>query len=233
MSAPLISLRNVVKCYRDGGGETYALRGVSLEIDAGAFVIVQGPSGSGKSTLMQIIGTLERPTSGQVMLAGRDVGMMSSDDLAMTRNLSVGFVFQRYNLLSRLTVLQNVETPLLYRRPLLPARERVERAMAALASVDMADRAHDRAALLSGGEQQRIAIARALITEPPLLLADEPTGALDTLSGQRLLTLLQKLCEDRGVTIGLVTHDPQIALYGSRLIEMRDGAVVSDGPVRP
>ncbi|HEY7170993.1 MAG TPA: ABC transporter ATP-binding protein [Vicinamibacterales bacterium] len=226
----VIAIRNLVKTYVVGEVEVRALRGVSLDVQRGEFVSVTGPSGSGKSTLMHILGCLDRPTSGQYILDGQDVSRMSKDELADVRNQRIGFVFQGFNLLSRTTALDNVELPLLYRGK-LRAAERHKRAMEALAAVGLGSRADHHPNQLSGGQQQRVAIARALISNPSILLADEPTGNLDTRTSVEVMGIFQRLNIERGITVLLITHEPDIAEYGSRIISCRDGVIVSDRPV--
>src|SRR3954464_835793 len=223
----VISVRNLVKTYVVGEVEVRALRGVNLEVQKGEFLAVTGPSGSGKSTFMHIIGCLDRPTSGQYFLDGEDVSRMSKDALAAVRNTKIGFVFQGFNLLSRTTALDNVELPLLYRGGMKTA-ERHRRALKALEAVGLKDRADHHPNQLSGGQQQRVAIARALINEPSILLADEPTGNLDTKTSIEIMEIFQRLNTERGITIVLITHEPQVAEYGSRIIRFTDGTVVSD-----
>lgn len=230
---PLISLRNLSKTYELGETSVQALRGVSLDIEPGEFVTIVGPSGSGKSTLMHILGCLDRPTSGQFLLDGRDVSALARDELAAIRNKQIGFVFQGFNLLPRTTAAENVEVPLLYTRPVLPARERHRRALQALKSMGLSDRAGHHPSQLSGGQQQRVAIARALVNEPSLILADEPTGNLDTATSIEVMSILQELRERRSITIVLITHDPDIAAYGTRIIAVRDGKITSDKPNVP
>jgi len=227
---PVISVRNLVKTYVVGEVEVRALRGVDLEVQAGEFLAVTGPSGSGKSTFMHIIGCLDRPTSGQYFLDGKDVSRMSKDALADVRNTKIGFVFQGFNLLSRTTALDNVELPLLYRGGLKTA-ERHRRAHAALEAVGLKERADHHPNQLSGGQQQRVAIARALINEPSILLADEPTGNLDTKTSIEVMGIFQKLNLERNITVVLITHEQDIAEYGTRTVSFRDGVVVKDHPV--
>jgi len=228
--APVISVRNLIKTYIVGEVEVRALRGVSLDVAPGEFVAITGPSGSGKSTLMHILGCLDRPTSGKYVLDGQDVSRMSKDQLAEVRNKKIGFVFQGFNLLSRTTALDNVELPLLYRGGIRTA-ERHRRAMEALSAVGLGKRSDHHPNQLSGGQQQRVAIARALITQPSILLADEPTGNLDTRTSIEVMGIFQRLNQDRGITVLLITHEHDIAEYGTRIISCRDGHIVSDNPV--
>jgi putative ABC transport system ATP-binding protein len=226
---PVISVRDLVKTYTVGEVIVRALRGANLDIDAGEFVAVTGPSGSGKSTLMHILGCLDRPTSGQYFLDGKDVSRMSKDELASVRNRKIGFVFQGFNLLSRTTALDNVELPLLYNGGnKMKTAERHRRAMAALSAVGLGDRYHHYPNQLSGGQQQRVAIARALINEPSIILADEPTGNLDTRTSIEVMGIFQKLNKERGITIVLITHEMDIAEYGTRLVRFRDGRIQID-----
>jgi putative ABC transport system ATP-binding protein len=227
---PVISVRNLVKTYVVGEVEVRALRGVNLEVQKGEFLAVTGPSGSGKSTFMHIIGCLDRPTSGQYFLDGQDVSRMSKDALADVRNTKIGFVFQGFNLLSRTTALDNVELPLLYRGGLKTA-ERHRRALSALEAVGLGNRADHHPNQLSGGQQQRVAIARALINEPSILLADEPTGNLDTKTSIEVMGIFQRLNRERNITVVLITHEHDIAEYGTRTASFRDGVVRSDQPV--
>jgi len=226
----VISVRSLVKTYVVGEVEVRALRGVNLEVQKGEFLAVTGPSGSGKSTFMHIIGCLDRPTSGQYFLDGQDVSRMSKDALADVRNTKIGFVFQGFNLLSRTTALDNVELPLLYRGGLKTA-ERRRRAFKALEAVGLKDRADHHPNQLSGGQQQRVAIARALINEPSILLADEPTGNLDTKTSIEVMGIFQQLNLERNITVVLITHELDIAEYGTRTASFRDGVVVKDHPV--
>ncbi|HET8762877.1 MAG TPA: ABC transporter ATP-binding protein [Gemmatimonadales bacterium] len=226
----VISVRNLVKTYVVGEVEVRALRGVNLEVQKGEFLAVTGPSGSGKSTFMHIIGCLDRPTSGQYFLDGKDVSRMSNDALADVRNTKIGFVFQGFNLLSRTTALDNVELPLLYRGGLKTA-ERRRRALSALEAVGLGNRADHHPNQLSGGQQQRVAIARALINEPSILLADEPTGNLDTRTSIEVMGIFQRLNRERNITVVLITHELDIAEYGTRTASFRDGVVRSDQPV--
>jgi putative ABC transport system ATP-binding protein len=229
----LISIQNLTKTYSLGESTVHALRGVSLEIEPGEFVAITGPSGSGKSTMMHILGCLDRPTSGSFVLNGRNVSNLTRDELADIRNTQIGFVFQGFNLLPRTTAVENVEVPLLYARPVRPVAERRARALRALEAIGLADRAEHHPSQLSGGQQQRVAIARALVNEPSLLLADEPTGNLDTKTSLEVMQIFQGLRERRGITVVLITHEPDIAAYGTRIIQVRDGHIVSDRPNRP
>jgi putative ABC transport system ATP-binding protein len=222
---PLIQLEDIWKTYVMGETELHALRGVSLSIEPGEFTAIMGASGSGKSTLMNLLGCLDRPTHGRYLLDGEDVSVLRPDDLAAIRNRTIGFVFQNFNLLTRTSAVENVELPLLYAG--LDAAERHTRARAALERVGLADRAHHHPNQLSGGQQQRVAIARALVNEPRLLLADEPTGNLDSRTSVEVMALLQELGRG-GITVVLVTHESDIAEYSSRVIVMRDGQVRSD-----
>ena len=230
---PVISVRDLTKVYKMGDYEVRALRGVSLDIEPGEFVAVTGPSGSGKSTFMHITGCLDRPTSGDYVLDGRDVSRLSKDDLARVRNQKIGFVFQGFNLLSRTTALDNVELPLLYNgKNGLRTSERHKRALAVLDAVGLGERQHHMPNQLSGGQQQRVAIARALINEPSIILADEPTGNLDTRTSIEVMGIFQRLNIERKITVLLITHEADIAEYGTRLIRFRDGRVVADQPVK-
>ncbi len=228
----LLEARDVVRTYRLGSRrgedpvEVRALRGVSFEVDRGDYVAIVGSSGSGKSTLLNLLGALDRPTTGVVRYDGRDVRSMDDRDLAALRNGSIGFVFQSFHLLPRLTALDNVQLPLLYRSG--SVRDRRARALDALEAVGLADRVDHRPPELSGGQQQRVAIARALVTEPPLLLADEPTGNLDTATGGEVMALLERFHRERGMAVVVITHEPEIAARADRRIELRDGVVLSD-----
>ena len=224
-SDPIIELTSVSKDYATEAVVVHALRSVDLVIERGEFVAIVGQSGSGKSTMMNIIGCLDRPSSGRYVLDGIDVTERSNDARAIVRNRLIGFVFQGFNLLPRTTALENVELPLVYRG--IGTRDRRARAIKALSQVNLADRLHHTPNQLSGGQQQRVAIARALVTEPPLLLADEPTGNLDTRTSLEVLGLLQQL-NRAGITICLVTHEPDIAACASRVVQMRDGRIKSD-----
>jgi putative ABC transport system ATP-binding protein len=223
---PLVEALDVTRDYPMDGLTVPALRGVTLQIRPAEFVAIIGPSGSGKSTLMHLLGCLDRPTSGTLRVAGRDIAALSDTDLAELRNRSLGFVFQSFQLLSRTTALENVALPLVYRG--VAKAERTERAAAALTAVGMGHRLTHRPSQLSGGEQQRVAIARALVGDPLLVLADEPTGNLDSRTGDEVMEILQRLNSDRGVAVVLVTHEPEIAGHARRRITVRDGHVVAD-----
>ncbi|MEO8840405.1 MAG: ABC transporter ATP-binding protein [Kofleriaceae bacterium] len=230
--APLIDIDHVSKIYTSGETEVRALDDVSLQVTTGEFVAVMGASGSGKSTLMNVIGCLDRPSSGRYRLAGREIGGLPADELAQIRGEMLGFVFQSFNLLPRISARENVELPLLYAG--ISARERTSRALAALARVGLADRADHTPGQLSGGQQQRVAIARALVNDPKVILADEPTGQLDSRASMELMRLLQELVRG-GITIVLVTHEADIGHCAGRVITMRDGKVISrrDSDTRP
>jgi putative ABC transport system ATP-binding protein len=230
----MISVRDLEKDYHVGDHVIHALRGVSLDIAAKEFVTVVGPSGSGKSTFMHILGCLDRPTRGQYLLHGRDVSQLPADELARIRNETIGFVFQGFNLLARTSALENVELPLLYTRSgALGASVRRERARRALAVVGLTDREDHHPNQLSGGQQQRVAIARALVNNPHLLLADEPTGNLDTTTSHEVMDVFARLREDHGLTILIITHERDIAAWGTRTIDFKDGRVVNDREHEP
>jgi len=231
MSSTVIAVKNLVKTYIVGEVEVRALRGVNLDVQRGEFLAVTGPSGSGKSTFMHIVGCLDRPTAGQYFLDGQDVSRMSKDALAAVRNRKIGFVFQGFNLLSRTSALDNVELPLLYGSG-LRAAERHKRAMEMLGAVGLGNRADHHPNQLSGGQQQRVAIARALINNPSIVLADEPTGNLDSKTSIEVMDIFQRLNRERGITVVLITHEHDIAEYGSRIVSFRDGLVVADKPVQ-
>jgi putative ABC transport system ATP-binding protein len=222
---PLIELTDVSKVYRMGDVEVHALRQVSFAVDERDFVAVMGSSGSGKSTLMNIVGCLDRPSSGTYRLDGHEVSRMDRRALARIRNQTLGFVFQSFNLLARTSALENVELPLMYGG--VPARERRRRAEAALARVGLAQRVHHHPNQMSGGQQQRVAVARALVTHPRLIVADEPTGNLDSRTTVEIMALFQELSA-AGITVLLVTHEPDVAAYASRVVVMRDGRIRSD-----
>jgi putative ABC transport system ATP-binding protein len=226
---PVVEFDQVSKIYGSGDTEVRALDGVDMRVERGEFVAIMGASGSGKSTAMNIIGCLDVPTVGNYRFRGVDVGTLDSNERALLRRHYVGFVFQGFNLLNRTTALENVELPLSYRR--VPARERHERALASLAAVGLADRADHTAAELSGGQQQRVAIARALVCEPSLLLADEPTGNLDSAKKREIMELLVHLNASLGITIAMVTHEPDMSAFVSRVIVFRDGRIVEPDQV--
>ena len=228
---PLIDVRDLWKVYPLGDVEVQALRGVSLRIDAGEFVAIMGASGSGKSTFMNVIGCLDRPTRGSYRLAGDDVAQLSPDARAEIRNRRIGFVFQNFNLLPRTTALENVELPLYYGD--LSIAEQHTRARAALTAVGLTDREHHVPSQLSGGQQQRVAIARALVNDPAVLLADEPTGNLDTETSDEIMAIVQRLNREQHITVVLVTHEADVAAYARRVVLFRDGHIVSDMPQEP
>lgn len=229
MNRNVIEVENIHKVYDTGAVRVHALRGVSLAIEQGEFVAIMGTSGSGKSTLMNILGCLDRPTSGTYRLDGIDVSNLSKDERADIRNQKLGFVFQGYNLLRRTTALENVELPLIYAG--VDAAERTQRSRAALAIVGLASREDNHSNELSGGQQQRVAIARALVNRPSLLLADEPTGNLDSRTSVEVMSVFQRLNREAGITIVLVTHEADIAQYASRVVVVRDGLIKRDQPV--
>ena len=223
--AKLVEMRGIYRTYVMGDNLVHALRGVDLDIELGASIAIMGTSGSGKSTMMNIMGCLDQPTKGTYLLGGKDVARLSRAELADVRGKMIGFVFQSFNLLSRTSALENVEMPLMYQG--VAARERHRRAMAALQIVGLADRSDHHSNQLSGGQQQRVAIARALVGEAPIIMADEPTGNLDTKTSYEVMAILQNLTA-QGKTVILVTHEPDIAAYASRVITLRDGVVVDD-----
>lgn len=226
---PVIQLDHIHKTYSTGEVEVHALRGVSLTIREGEFVAIMGTSGSGKSTTMNIIGCLDRPTKGSYILDGQDVSQLSKDERADIRNRKLGFVFQGFNLLSRTSAIENVELPMLYAG--LPAEERHRRAMDALLSVGLKGREQNHPNQLSGGQQQRVAIARSLVNKPALILADEPTGNLDTRTSVEVMEIFQRLNREQGITLVLVTHETDIAQYAKRIVVFKDGRIVCDEPV--
>jgi putative ABC transport system ATP-binding protein len=229
---PVIAVRNLVKTYVVGEVQVKALRGINLDVARGEFLAVSGTSGSGKSTFMHIVGCLDKPTSGQYMLDGEDVSRMSKDALAAVRNRKIGFVFQGFNLLSRTSALDNVELPLLYGgKSTMKTSDRHKRAHEMLELVGLGNRADHHPNQLSGGQQQRVAIARALINNPSILLADEPTGNLDTRTSIEVMGIFQRLNQERGITVVLITHEMDIAEYGTRTVTFRDGQVVADKAV--
>jgi len=226
----VISVRDLSKTYQLGEHEVHALRSVSLDVGRGEFVSVIGPSGSGKSTLMHILGCLDQPTKGQYLLDGKDVSRLSDDEVSLVRNEQIGFVFQGFNLLTRTSALENVELPLLYGKKDVGSAQRRKQAMEALAAVGLEGRWSHHTNQLSGGQQQRVAIARALLNNPSILLADEPTGNLDTKTSLEVMDIFQKLQRERGITIVLITHEAEVAAYGTRIVAFRDGQIVSDEP---
>jgi putative ABC transport system ATP-binding protein len=230
MGEPLISIRALTKTYSLGGTAVHALRSVTMDVQRGEFIALTGPSGSGKSTFMHIVGCLDHPTSGEYWLNGRNVAALSKDDLAEIRNRDIGFVFQGFNLLPRTSAVENVELPLLYASG-ISARQRHQRARTALESVGLGDRLFHNSGQMSGGQQQRVAIARALVNNPLLLLADEPTGNLDSKTSIEVIEIFQRLNIERNLTILLVTHEPDIAQYAARRIIFLDGRIRVDEPV--
>jgi putative ABC transport system ATP-binding protein len=227
-SAPIVAVERVEKVYRMGDVSVPALRGISLDVRAGEFVAVMGSSGSGKSTFMNIIGCLDRPTAGRYLLDGVNVADLGRNALARLRGRTIGFVFQSFNLLPRTSAIENVELPLIYRGVHVGERRRL--ALEALAKVGLADRAHHEPNELSGGQQQRVAIARAIVTSPQVILADEPTGNLDSATSRDIMHLLTALNRDAGITVAMVTHEPEMAEYAHHVIHFRDGEIAHDGP---
>lgn len=224
--APVLDVRNIHRIYESAAGYTHALRGVSLRVERGEFLCIMGPSGSGKSTLMNILGGLDRPTSGEYLLEGLNVADLTDDEMAELRATRVGFVFQSFNLLPRATVMRNVQLPLVYCD--VPTHERVERAVRALRAVGLPPDYYDhRSNELSGGQMQRVAIARALVNDPALILADEPTGNLDSATSEMVMQTFARL-SDQGKTIVLITHDPEVCEWGDRTVHIRDGKLLSD-----
>jgi len=226
MPGNIIELRDLVKTYHVGETEVRALRGVSYSIEEGDFLAIMGPSGSGKSSLMNILGCLDRPTSGEYILDGEEVSTFDKNKLARIRNQKIGFVFQSFNLLPRTTALENTELPLLYSTS--DGRDTTGRALAALAAVGLKDRAHHKTNQLSGGEQQRVAIARALLNNPTLILADEPTGNLDSKTSSEVMNIFKSLNEEKGITMVMVTHEPDIAAWAGTRIYLKDGLIVKE-----
>lgn len=222
MNGTIIKVKNVKKEYTLGEAVINALRGVNLEINSGKLLAIMGPSGSGKTTLMHLIGCLDIPTSGKIYLEGEDVSELSEESLARIRNKKIGFVFQQFNLLTRITILENVMTPLMYAH--VPVKERKERAAEALKEVGLAERMNHRPTELSGGQRQRVAIARALVTEPSIILADEPTGNLDTETGSSILEIFKKINKN-GKTVVVVTHDPEVGIMAGEIVHIRDGLI--------
>jgi len=223
---PLIDVREITKVYQLGDISVKALCAISLSIENGEFIAIMGPSGSGKSTFMNILGCLDKPTSGRYLLGGSDVGSLGRDELAAIRNKKIGFVFQGFNLLPRTSALENVELPMLYNG--VTAKERKQKAMEALKSVGLEGREHHYSNQLSGGQQQRVAVARALVNNAPIILADEPTGNLDTKTSAEIMELFTKLNAESNITIILITHEHDIAEYSRRIIKFRDGCIISD-----
>jgi len=227
----LIEIEGLTKIYRMGDVEVAALKGVTLSIETGEFVAVMGASGSGKSTLMNILGLLDRPTSGHYFLEGKDVSGFDRDERAVLRNRKIGFVFQSFNLLPRTTAIENVELPLLYNGRSYSAAERHKKAQELLAAVGLGERSLHMPNQLSGGQQQRVAIARALVNDPEVLLADEPTGNLDSRTSIEIMDILQRLNREKRITIVLITHEADIAEYGTRIVQMKDGRILGDRAV--
>jgi putative ABC transport system ATP-binding protein len=225
--APVIDVRDITKAYQMGEETLTVLKGISLQIYPGEFVAIMGPSGSGKSTLMNILGCLDQPTSGEYYLDGENVARLSDEQLARVRNRKIGFVFQNYNLLKRTPAIKQVELPLIY----AGAAHRTARAKAALEAVGLGQRLHHLPTELSGGQQQRVAIARALVTEPAIIMADEATGNLDSHSGQEVLGIIQRMNQERGMTVVFITHDSWTARHTKRLVMLRDGYIVADQPI--
>jgi putative ABC transport system ATP-binding protein len=226
MSDKIIQLENIVKIYQIGETQVQALMGITYSVEYSEFLAIMGPSGSGKSTLMSILGLLDRPTSGRYFLEGLDVTKLTKDQMAMIRNRKIGFVFQNFNLLARTTALENVELPMLYAN--VSSKEAREKALQALAAVGLKGREHHQTNQLSGGEMQRVAIARALVNDPTLILADEPTGNLDSKNGAEIMDIFCRLNEERKITLIMVTHDPVIASYAKRRLYLKDGQIIRE-----
>ncbi|BDF79277.1 ABC transporter, ATP-binding protein [Pyramidobacter piscolens W5455] len=224
----LVELRNVKKSFRLGGEQVEILHGIDLVVEKGEFVAMMGPSGSGKSTTMNILGCLDKPTSGQYFLDGRDVSELNRDELAAIRNSTIGFVFQGFNLLQRTSAVENVELPMLYAG--VHAKERRERAKEALVRMGLGERLYHEPSQLSGGQQQRVAIARGIVNHAPILMADEPTGNLDSKTSDEIMRLFQQLNREEGITIILVTHEPDVAAFAGRELLFRDGVILEDRP---
>jgi putative ABC transport system ATP-binding protein len=231
MDAPLIEVHDVTKVYGKGASEVSALKGVSLTVNKGEFVAIMGASGSGKSTFMHLLGCLDHPTAGSYKLSGKEVSGLSQDQLAEVRGRQIGFVFQSFNLLSRTSALENVELPMLYAG--IPGIERDKRARSILGEVGLGERADHKPNELSGGQQQRVAIGRALANNAPLIMADEPTGNLDSIASAEIMTLFQGLNKDKGITLIIVTHGADIAAWASRVVTFRDGLIIEDRPSKP
>jgi len=222
----MINLEGITKTYHMGAVDVHALRGVTLQVPDGQLMAIMGPSGSGKSTLMNVLGCLDKPSTGEYYLDGTEIGKLTDNQLAEIRNKRIGFVFQNYNLLARTSALDNVQVPLIYAG--VPLSVRRSRAIAALQSVGLGDRLRHRPNELSGGQQQRVTIARALVNEPSIILADEPTGNLDTTTGREIIALFQQLNRERGITVVFVTHDPEVAACTQRIVRLRDGLIVGE-----
>ena len=226
----LVELKNIRKSFSMGKEEVEILHGINLSVDKGEFVAMMGPSGSGKSTTMNILGCLDKPTEGTYILNGENINELDSDELAVIRNSTIGFVFQGFNLLQKTSALENVELPLLYAG--VPRKERRQRAEEALIQMGLGDRLYHEPTQLSGGQQQRVAIARGIVNKAPILMADEPTGNLDSKTSAEIMELFKKINEEEGITILLVTHEPEVAVYAKRIVHFKDGMITSDEPNR-